>query len=294
MMTKRGVWWTYGSIVLLLFLFSSHMVTAQVSFQAGDEKTLQRKIVSMANTFPLTRYAGDGADVCLVINAAPNKTFSYRVFKNSELVEVTASPYSTYCANDIYNKGPEDFVIQYVDYDSFIDHYRDPSCENFKHSGNGEDFYYLESEFVAKGGVPVCNALFQERYCPAVRQCLGRNEMKFRSLDCCIERRVFEIPGGFSNMYFLIALALLLAAIFISSMVFVRHHHQSMLLQPQQKQQVTRDLLMYTEKALSLGYSQEEVKVHLSQLGWQKETIELAFAEVLKRWLVAKEEKERR
>ncbi len=291
-MTKRGVPYTsYLAIAVLLSLLAAlaPALAATGPFLPGDEETVRQQVIALANNFPPTHYAGDGADVCLVIDAAPNGTLSYRLFKNAGVIEVTPSPYSTYCANDIYDRGPEDLVIQYVDYDSFLDHYRDPSCQNFKESGDGEDFYYLPSEFVQQGGTPVCNALFQERYCPAVKQCLSAKEMRLSGLGCCVERRVFEIPGIFSNMYFLIGLAVLLAIIFIITMV--THGHQELATQQEERQRVTRELLVYIDRALALGYPPNEVESHLHELGWEREALDVAFGEVLKRWLV-KEGKE--
>lgn len=270
--------------MLLAFLAAlAPALASTISFRSGDEETVRQQVIALANNFPPTHYASDGADICLVIDAAPNATLSYRLFKNAGVIEVTPSPHSTYCANDIYNRGPEDLVIQYVDYDSFLDHYRDPSCQNFKESGDGEDFYYLPSEFVQEGGMPVCNTLFQERYCPAVRQCLSTKEMRLSGLGCCVERRVFEIPGIFSNAYFLIALAILIAAIFIVTMVTHGHHELD---RPEERQQVTRELLVYIDRALALGYPPNEVENHLGELGWEREALDVAFGEVLKKWLV--------
>jgi len=289
-MTKREVPYTsYLAIAVLLSLLTAlaPAFAASGSFRPGDEETVRQQVIALANNFPPTHYAGDGADICLVIDATPNATLSYRLFKNAGVIAVTPSPYSTYCANDIYDRGPEDLVIQYVDYDSFLDHYQDPSCQNFKESGDGEDFYYLPSEFVQDGGMPVCNALFQERYCPAVRQCLSAKEMRLSGLGCCVERRVFEIPGMFSNIYFLISLAVMLAIVFIVTLAVHQYHEMSAL--PEERQQVTPDLLTYVERALALGYPPDEVEGHLRQLGWQSETIDEAIGDVLKKWLVKEE-----
>lgn len=254
-----GIVLSFSLLFFLLFSLSSSVSLAQEDDEQA-EQSLQLEVATLVNAFPLTKFAGGGADICIIIPSSddPAKTHSYRALKADNETTVTPYPHSTYCENDPNNKGPQDFVIQYVDHESFLDHVQDPSCRNFKTSGAGEDFYYLPSKFMEAGGNPVCNEVFRQRYCPAVQQCLSNAEMKAHGLGCCSgggildallslfgskqETPTQEMPGtleslssgrqgtgktqGFFPVLALLLLALVLAGVCIITLVIVKKHHK--------------------------------------------------------------------
>ncbi|MBI2147228.1 hypothetical protein HYU19_01995, partial [Candidatus Woesearchaeota archaeon] len=166
--TKKGdytvlVLFVVVSAALLSILFLKQDTPTGYAVFDGNLDVLKGKVEQFVRTMPLTALAGDGAEVCLIIYDNEN-AYTFDLFKSNGQVEVTYNPYSRYCDNDINDHGREDFVIQYIDYESFLSHAADPACELLKSTGAGQDFYYLPSEFMQQGGVPVCNDLFKERY----------------------------------------------------------------------------------------------------------------------------------
>ncbi len=267
---------------IIFFSFINSNLTGNVVFQIGDEETLEDKVRGLANNHPLTKYAGDGAEVCLLIDVGNNEVYSYQIYKNQGRIEVTPDIYSRYCSNDINNKGSEDLVIKYVDYDSFIDHYNNPTCEKFITGGNGEDFYYLESEFVKSGGMPVCNELFRERYCSAVAQCISKRDMHIRGLDCCIEKTgIYALPAIFWDIRILAAtVGVLLILIVLTGGLITHKYLKYRELERKRKEMLSKgqkELEKYVKDTKNLGFKRDIVEKHLIALGWKKDHIDKAF-----------------
>jgi hypothetical protein len=267
---------------VIFFSFIKGNYTGNIVFQIGDEATLEDKVGEFANKMPLTRYAGDGAHICLLIDVGNNEVYSFQIFKNNGNIEVTPSPYSRYCENDVNNTGSEDFVIKYVDYDSFIDNYENPTCDKFVNNGNGEDFYYLQSEFMKPGGIPVCNDLFRERYCSAVAQCISNREMHLKGLDCCIERKgIYALPSFFWDIKILVITAgVLLILIVLTGGLVVHKLTKLRELEKTRKEMLSKgqkQLEKYVKDTKDQGFRREMVEKHLLSLGWKKEDIDKAF-----------------
>jgi len=269
-------------IGVIFFTFIGGHPTGHVVFQIGDEEGLEDKVKDFVNRMPLTRYAGDGAQVCLLIDIGNNEVYSFQIFKDSGVIDVSHSPFSRYCSNDINNIGGEDFVIKYVDYGSFIDHYNDPTCEKFIRGGGGKDFYYLPSEFIMDGGIPVCNDLFRERYCNAVAQCITNREMHIRGLDCCIERKgIYALPSFFWDVKMLIAAigVLLLLVVLTGGLVFhkIKVAKEAEKTKKEKLIRGQKELEMYIKDTKCQGFDRETIEEHLLSIGWKKEDIDKAF-----------------
>jgi hypothetical protein len=118
--------------------------------------------------------------------------------------------------------------------------------------------------------------------------------MRLSGLGCCAQQRRFHIPGGFGGVFVLIALTVILSAIFLAAHVIMRRRHLDEYedLAMRTRLQPTPELKAYIGRALSVGYAQDQIEEHLRQLGWPQETVDAAFAEVLSRWLVAEEPRE--
>ncbi len=286
-MHKKEV--NYSIVILIvmvcigtIFFSINKTITGNAVFQIGDEETLENKVRELVNDFPLTSHAGDGAEICLLIDVGNNEVYSYQIYKNKGRIEVTPNPYSRYCSNDINNLGSEDFVIKYVDYDSFMDHYENPTCERFIKGGAGEDFYYLPSEFIKPGGMPVCDDVFRERYCDAIAQCISKREMHLKGMDCCIEKKgIYALPALFWDIKILAAtVGVLLILIVLTGGIVIHRYVKLNELERKRKEMLTKgqkELEKYVKHTKHLGFERHTVEKHLKGLGWKKEHIDKAF-----------------
>jgi len=263
--------------ILSIIALKSNSPTGYVVFD-GNEETLKTQVGEFVRRFPLTALAGDGAEVCLIITAG-SEQYTFDLFKSNGNVEVTAMPYSRYCDNDFNNKGSEDIVIQYVDYDSFVSHLNNPSCELLKSTGAGEDFYYLPSEFVEVGGIPVCNALFQERYCPAVRACASAAEMKTLGFGCCLlgkEQPRSSLTAVLTNKYLWFFIFLFLFGFTIILVVYLIEQRKEQK-DKESFEKCVRELKHYIDYCLESGRTEKEVREILLRQGWANDIVDYVF-----------------
>lgn len=257
--------------ILLVLLLS--VAAAQ---EIPDISTVTKQVSSLVSAMPLTKYAADGAQICLLIRTGEETFLSFDIFKEGGVVEVTPSPQNIYCDNTPANEGPEDFVIQYVDYDAFQRHVRDPSCENLKTGGAGRDFYFYPSEFMEQGGNPVCNDVFEQRYCDAVRQCASNTEMRAGGLGCCV-----EYGPLLGNRAFLAILIAALLGSFIVALFFI--------LKKSKEEYAEEHMELYAQKIGELrefiaseireGYSTRDIREQLQSIGWSDDAISAAMLE---------------
>ncbi len=242
--------------------------------QAQQVQDITGQVSTLVSSSPLTRHAADGAELCLLILTAEQSFLSFDVLKEDGVVHIDPSPSSIYCDNTPANEGPEDFVIQYVSYEAFLRHVRDPSCEMLKTGGAGREFYYLPSQFVEPGGMPVCDSTFKERYCPAVRACATNTEMRAGGLRCCIE------PGPILGNVAVLAmiLAALIASFLITLAIILRKRkiedvHERMAVRAEK----ISELRGFIEDEIKEGYSTRDIQEHLESIGWSREAIDSAM-----------------
>ncbi len=241
---------------------------------------LLAQVRTFANSFPLTKDVGDGAEVCLLIDFGNNTIKSFDLYKDLGVVEVTESKYSTYCNNNPDNQGSEDFVIRYVDYASFKDHVASPTCDKFRSNGQGTDFYYFPSEFVKPGGAPVCNRVFQLRYCPALRSCLKNSDFAKMDMRCCIEKKgLYRIPG-FGTWYFYLSAAGFFIILFATIFFIIHFKHQEAQIEKKEATYHATQVGDYILKGINTGHTEEEIRQKLIDAGWEDEFIAPVFESV--------------
>ena len=165
------------SLMFVVVLFPFDSITG--SAVEVDNVQVKQELGSLISEFPLVKYATN-ADVCFVINIAENIQYSYKVSKRDTSVEITDSP--LYCDG----AKAEDFIIGYINYDSFKNHVSDTSCSDFK-KGNTKDFYLYLSKFVKAGGDISCTTEFRDKYCASLYYCLSESEMASQGLECCLD-----------------------------------------------------------------------------------------------------------
>ncbi|MDO8643016.1 MAG: hypothetical protein Q7R76_05575 [Candidatus Woesearchaeota archaeon] len=288
-----------GYTLLVLFFFAALLLlegtpsnaNGITGFQVADvEQTLTTgtpvpedllaQVKAFANSFPLTKDVGDGAEICLLIDFGNNNVKSFDLFKDGGVVEVTESKYSTYCNNDPNNQGSEDFVIQYVDYASFKDHITNPTCDKFKNNGQGNDFYYLPSEFVKLGGDAVCNRVFQVRYCPAISQCLSNSDLAQMGMDCCIEKKgLYRIPG-FGTWQFYAAAGVFFVVLFGMVLLLIHFRHKEAQIEKKEATYHAGQIEEYILKGMKTGHTEDEIHQKLLDAGWDEEFITPVFESV--------------
>ena len=284
---------------LVVFLFAGLLLLEDApdygggitGFQVADvEQTLTpetpvpedllSQVKAFVNSFPLTRNVGDGAEICLLIDFSNANYKSFDIYKDTGVVEVTESKYSAYCNNDPNNQGSEDFVIQYVDYESFKDHITSPTCDKFKNNGQGNDFYYLPSELVKPGGELVCNRVLQQRYCPAIRQCLKNSELAKMGMSCCIEKKgLYRIPG-FGTWQFYASTAGFFAVLFSMILLLLHFKHKEEQIEKKESTYYAGQVEEYILKGIKTGHTEEEIHQKLLDAGWDEEFITPVFDSV--------------
>jgi len=269
------------SLALLAFIpfgsdgfnsFTGHAVVT--SKQRAD---IQTQVRSFVNEMPLTKYAGDGSEICLLINMG-EEIISFELFKSSNIVEVKTS-YELYCENGNSFNGPEDFVIQFKDYETFLEYSANPTCSKFGKGGFAGEYFFIQSELMQKGGNPVCNDVFKKRYCKAVSHCLSLREMRLYGMDCCIEiTSITQYPKVY-GIWFWLAFIILLGVIALGIVYAHRyytdmqkkHHHKKVI------HKSHKELEKYVEKAVKLGHDLEKIEKHLLDIGWDKKMLKKAF-----------------
>lgn len=259
----------FGFLLVLLLPIASAQDIPNIS-------TITKEVSSLVSAMPLTKYAADGAQICLLIRTGEETFLTFDLFKEGGIVEVTPSPQHIYCDNTPANEGPEDFVIQYVDYDAFQRHVQDPSCENLKTGGAGRDFYFYPSEFVKQGGDPVCNDLFEQRYCNAIRQCVSNAEMRASGLNCCI-----EYGPLLGNKAFLAILIAALLCSFTITLVFIlkKNREEEAEQHMELHAQKIGELREFIAAEIKKGYSIRDIQEHLQSIGWSDDAIATAMME---------------
>ncbi len=241
---------------------------------------LLAQVRAYASSFPLTKQAGNGAEICLLIDFGDNNVKSFDIFKDAGVVEVQESRFSRYCNNDPSNSGSEDFIIKFVSYESFKSSLENPSCKKLTENAGGKDFYYLPSEFIQDGGKPVCNRLFQVRYCPVIRQCTTNKQMPSLGMDCCIVKTgLYRIPG-YGTWQFWASVGLMFFVTFFLVFIVIHLKHKEERLEKKQATYYASEVEDYILNGMKTGHTEEEIRDKLLDAGWEEEFIEPVFEAV--------------
>ncbi|KHO50627.1 MAG: hypothetical protein QT07_C0008G0005 [archaeon GW2011_AR16] len=239
-----------------------------------DDQTLFGEVQRLLQQFPITKHLGSGSEFCLLVKTGETNFKSFDIFKSGSKVSVAPSPYSTYCSNDINNQGSEDFVFQYNTYDAFKQHLDQPDCGKFRELLKTEQIYYLASEFVQSGGKPVCNALFQERYCSAAMQCVPYHELPALGLDCCIGQQPQSTFPAFGSQAFVAMIFLFVVLVLLSVLVLVHIKHKHQEQEAGEAKEHQHQVEAFIDEGLEDGYSKDELKEALLEQGWDEQTID--------------------
>lgn len=239
-----------------------------------NEETLFSEVQRLLQEFPLTRHAGSGAEMCLLIDLGDNNVKSFDLFKSQQRLSVSESKFSRYCSNDITNGGSEDLVIKYTSYEAFRRHLEDPSCDRMKKLLASQELLYLPSEFIQPGGQPICNGLFQDRYCNAINRCLGFHELPAFGLDCCIQQPPQPAMPGWGTKAFIAMIFILLILVILSIVVAVHIKHKHEEQAQQETEEYQTQIEQFLEQGLANGYTKSELKQELMNDGWDEEFID--------------------
>ncbi len=144
-------------------------------------------VEQLALNHPLTRLAAPGSKMCVIIDDAADHV-SFNIDKNGvDDFNITEASYQ-YCDT----AENEDFILEFLDINSFRNQVNDNSCNAFKKGWGGSDYYFLISRFVEKGGAIICNEEFEEMYCGAVNYCYTDDEVEAYGLGCCSDHFITD------------------------------------------------------------------------------------------------------
>src|SRR3989344_2771756 len=139
-----------------------------------------------------------------------------------------------------------------------------------KHLGSGSEFCLL----VQTGGKPVCNALFQERYCSAAMQCVQYHELPALGLDCCIGQQPQSTFPAFGSQAFVAMIFLFVVLVLLSVLVLVHIKHKHQEQEAGEAKEHQHQVEAFIDEGLEDGYSKDELKEALLEQGWDEQTID--------------------
>ncbi len=262
-------------VIILINLASGFTITGFAAKIPGVDMTdVKLNVASFAAANPMARYAGVGANMCLLIDFGNENIYSFDIEKTSGTVEVSESPNSIYC--DGLDK--EDIVIKYTSYDAFLKSVKSPSCNTFV-KGSGKDFIYFPSKLVKEGGEVICNEEFVEKYCPVVEQCLSNWQLQARGFNCCPGAKKILDPKLFSDEYFWYSIIgiVVLVIVIAAGMFLLEERKEEKEIKELIKEEHMGQLQNYIFDALYSGHSKAEIRKHLESLGWPDDVLDKAF-----------------
>lgn len=292
-------WLMLISLALLLlapfFIFNDITGKAVLNKTKGEIKS---DLYDFANELPITKLAGIGSQICVIVDVDNETSYTFSIDKNRDGITIS-EPFGWDCGGEY----EEDLIIKYLSIADFYEHINEPTCERFKTTGAGEDFYYLPSRFVIRGGDPVCNNEFNKKYCAAVNYCLSKDEMTAGKLDCCLDIQLSELQKsivanakngifptadeltrleeeavsqikkpsaiGFGSLIWIGLIAIVLIMGSASLLMLKSKSKEKISLTDEHKKQLAE----YVEKTKAQGFNEEQIKQTLLQQGWPEDSI---------------------
>jgi len=271
----RNIVFVLGVVFLLsmiIFYLPNKSLTGRAVFD-GNFMDLKNKVISLVDRFPPFSAVGKDASICIQIRENED-IFAFNINNFDGAWKVEGPMDSVYCANDATNSGGEDIIIKYMSYDAFMRHFDSPSCGIIKDSKPGEIIYFLPSEFVASPGTALCNDIFKERYCSAVKKCLNNAELTLYGMKCCRDDiGLFEMPGIFGKLYFWIITLCLFIIIFISTILILKKQ-AIMEKEADTAEDYVDQLESYISKSFSSGFEKGHIKTRLIEKGWDESLVD--------------------
>lgn len=294
----------FAVLVLLLFaplvFFSFAKTFNFIGGAAIYADSVRPEVLQLVSSHPLTRLAAAGSQLCFLIDD-PAGSVSFSVLKNDRDDFNVSESAGKYCSG----AENEDFIFEFLSYDSFKKEVRENSCDSFKGGWKGDDYYFLISKFVLKGGDIVCDDSFRDKYCAAVKYCYTPSEISAYRLDCCADyslsdeesavfdelsaegvkkgsavdmsdKPVSEKPGfDFVTwiVFPLLIVVLVVVIVLLKGGVFVKKP----VVNPKFQQ-----LQGYVYNTLRLGYPPQQVYFHLLEQGWPRDVVDSVFQNIYK------------
>lgn len=289
------------SVVLLLFslllLAERELGISQLTGHAiyGTKQEVKIELEELLQSFPLTRFVGEGSSICLFIEVSPGIIYSYDIAKMDGRLVV--SPSNNWNCDGTEG---EDFILKYVSYDAFLEHKNNPTCNAFLSNGRGQNFWYLPSRLWPEGrNMFYCNEEFQEKYCPAIYYCTDPEKAPVPiALECCsrsnldaqqllqaqqaAEQGLAENARGKSAVlrspFFDYLKPLLFWTFGIVIILLLLFTSLRLMKKPGKKRSEAMQMLQsYVENTLEAGFSEKQIREELKSKGWPEHIVEDVF-----------------
>lgn len=257
----------------------------------GSQQEVLQEVQSFVQSFPPLQFTGQGASVCIVIALNGGGFYSYTMEKDAGGATITPLLRPD-CATS-------DFVLKFVSYEAFRNVASNPSCGAFLGGGRGEDFWYLPSKLWPPGDMPLCNAEFQQKYCPALYYCGEPAELAPGILSCCGKEQlsatqielaaaavqsgidadargkksaVLESPlGGIGSILAWSFGVLVVIGLILGAMLFMKKGESRNF---QEEESALETLQSYINMTRTRGFSDAEIANELRQKGWPDDMVD--------------------
>lgn len=164
---------------VLYFYFESRTIGGKAIATFDEARSMVEQLV---DRHPLLEHFADGSKACVIVPSGDDQHYSFGLRREGGTTHII--PYS-----ELQCEGEqgEDFIIKYVDFTSLRTHAKNPTCKIFVAGGRGKHYWYWPSRLWPKGDRPLCNAEFQQKYCPGIYRCIDPRNVPGNVLDCCRE-----------------------------------------------------------------------------------------------------------
>ena len=290
-----------GAIVIIVALFFIFVILKYTSGPTGMAvaNLTDQDIMNDIQSLPMLNMMIEGK-ICMIVDT-PNGAVSYDITKSNGIVDVVKSD-NFYCSGQ-YN---EDFIIHYIDYNSFLDDIANPSWDNFVSGRGGNSYYILPSKYVDAGGNVVCNDDFKSKFCPLINSYVKDEGSLIKGdLVCCIDhpltkQEIILLKEHLSNPNFVdesgalskpagkvspsgtIIFSIIIIIIIVAVIVgILKGKKKAGKGKKEEKgrlnlgeEEIDEELRGYIRKALSLGYPENELRQKLLNVGWKEDVID--------------------
>lgn len=272
--------------------------------QTNNTNTIEEKIEN--NVF--LKNMGN-SKVCLIVPYNEQTYWSYEVIKSNGETSITKyiTEKISYDETTLYCGGlkTNDLTLSFGSYNSFIKQLDANSYTPMKAGIGGNDFYILPSSQIEFGGNVICTQTFINNFCDSFNF-LSEEELIEADMSCCIlhpltntqiallkqhlasnsnyidETGVAENSSRLpftDDSYWLISLVVIIIVILlaIGVIVFILRHKEISKKMKEKKLQDQDELSNYISQARTKGYTDEQIKMSLKNVGWSDEQLNSYF-----------------
>ncbi|MBT5022638.1 hypothetical protein HOK51_06355 [Candidatus Woesearchaeota archaeon] len=283
---------------LYFILQSDHTITGKAVSNLADARV---KLGGALSASPFMKNV-DSMNLCVGIGGEQENWFS--AVKGTTGWSVNEAP--VFCSG-ISN---EDFIIKFNNFDAFSEIISKFTPGVLLSGRAGNKYYILESRFVQSGGDITCNYDFKQKFCGAVEMMGSAAELIDADLSCCLEdlsnsekkllqshleqtgfqdeTHSLSSPGVVQTLSSLAIYLFLVIFVMVGVTILVLHTQHQHKLKKQEVEitahrQKLNQLKTFILQTKNQGYHPVQIKQHLVGLGWDEQTINHAFSELVEK-----------